>query len=69
MQDIRFDFNNMFSFAVGKANGVAESDIAAMSTAVKKAHDHLRALLSSAVNRVNLGLEWTNLPFQSKSLI
>jgi len=69
MGRIRFDFNNMFSFAVGKANGVAESDIAAMSAVIKKAHNHLRSLLSNSRNRVNLDLEWATLPFQKGSAI
>ncbi|MDP3788882.1 MAG: hypothetical protein Q8R48_00590, partial [Candidatus Omnitrophota bacterium] len=69
MGRIKFDFNNMFSSAVGKANGVSESDMTVMSAVIKKAHNHLRAVLSSADNRVNLSLEWANLPFQNKSVI
>jgi len=64
MEQLKFDFNNMFSYSVGNAHGVTEKDIAGMSTLVKKAHQHLSGLFSCEKNRINLALEWTRLPFQ-----
>jgi glucose-6-phosphate isomerase len=69
MKAVRFDFNNMFSFAIGNKHGVSESDLAAMSGAVRDSHKHLRKVLANKINRVKLGLEWANLPFQDKKTV
>ncbi len=69
MKKIRFDFNNMFSHSVGGGNGATESDIKKISTAAAKALRHLGAILKNDSDRISLGLEWTKLPFQDKSLI
>lgn len=67
MKTLQFDFNNMFSFSVGKKHGVTVSDLREISSKTIKAHLHLRGLLKDARQRVQLGLEWANLPFQDRS--
>ena len=69
MADIKFDFNNMFSFSVGKEHGVQESDIQEMAEDIKKAQEHLVKVIADLKNRVRLGLEWTQLPLQDKKTI
>lgn len=69
MERIRFDFNNMFSFSVGKEHGVDESELNALGYAIKEAHEHLSSVLSDGHSRIKLGLEWTRLPFQDKRMI
>ena len=69
MNDIKFDFNNMLSSNVGNKHGVTNAEFAKISTAVNKAHKHLRNLVADSHNRVSLGLEWTQLPFQSREAI
>ncbi|OIO37119.1 MAG: hypothetical protein AUJ75_04755 [Candidatus Omnitrophica bacterium CG1_02_49_10] len=66
MGDIRFDFNNMMSYNVGSRDGVTVSDLKKSSKALAKAHDHLRRIIANPDSRVNIGLEWTQLPFQDK---
>ena len=66
MQKIKFDFNNMFSHSVGAKHGVTDKELSAISPAVKKAFVHIQKLISSETNRINLGLEWTRLPYQDK---
>jgi glucose-6-phosphate isomerase len=69
MKQIRFDFNNMFSFSIGKNHGVSDADLARMSGIISKAHKHLKQILSNKQNRVNLGLEWHNLAWQGKKTV
>jgi len=69
MPDIRFDFNNMFSFNIGRKDGVTEAELKGLGKMAKKAHDHFRCLCESPSNRLNLGLEWLVLPFQGKDTI
>ena len=69
MKQLKFDFNSMFSLNVGKQHGVIESEIARMKVSIEKAHKHLRGLINSSLNRVNLGLEWARLPYQDKKTI
>jgi len=69
MQNLKFDFNNMFSFNVSKKHGVTENEVEKMVKAVQKAHKHLGDLINHPENRVNLGLEWVKLPFQDRSTI
>jgi glucose-6-phosphate isomerase len=64
---IRFDFNNMFSHAVGAKHGVTDSDLAAMSKRAKAAYGRLMAIMKDDKKRVDTGLEWTRLPFQSNA--
>lgn len=66
---MRFDFNNMFGFNVGKEHGVEEAELSALSYAVKDAHEHLSKALADSRSRIKLGLEWTRLPFQDKDAI
>lgn len=65
MKKIRFDFNNMFSQAVGQRHGVESSEMDAMSDAVARAHRHLQSVSAHPASRIRLGLEWTRLPYQS----
>src|SRR3989338_8091229 len=69
MKQITFDFNNMFSHNVGAKHGVTKSDLAKMSGAIEKAYRHIQAILGDDRNRVNLGLEWSRLPYQDKKMI
>lgn len=69
MGELKFDFNNMFGYSIGKAHGVTEKDLAGMSAFVKKAHKHLSGLIGSDENRVNLALEWMRLPFQNEETV
>ncbi|MFA5157117.1 MAG: hypothetical protein WC532_07000 [Candidatus Omnitrophota bacterium] len=69
MKDIKFDFNNMFSESIGSSHGVSAEDLSAMAVAAKKAHRHFSGLLKDNRNRVDLSLEWTQLPFQSKQVL
>jgi glucose-6-phosphate isomerase len=69
MKQLSFDFNNMFSFSVGKEHGVTDTDLAGMSGLVRKSHQHLKSILNNTENRINLNLEWAHLPFQDKRII
>jgi glucose-6-phosphate isomerase len=69
MKEIRFDFNNMFSFSVGDAHGVTDDEITEISPRAKEAHQHLKKALEHGPSRINLSLEWTRLPFQDKNTI
>ena len=67
MEHLRFDFNNIFSFNVGTRHGVTEKQLLGMSPRIRKAHVHLREVISGPENRTALGLEWTRLPFQGRA--
>ena len=69
MKGLKFDFNNMFGFNVGKEHGVEETELNALSYSIKEAHDHLASVLADGRNRIKLGLEWSRLPFQDKKEI
>ncbi len=69
MQELRFDFNNMLSHNIGKRHGVTDDELERVARTTSKAHRHLRRLINHPGNRVNLGLEWTNLPFQDRDSI
>jgi len=69
MKEIRFDFNNMFSFSIGGAQGVKKEELSALSGIISHAHKHLRKIISDKHKRINLSLEWVNLPFQAKETI
>jgi glucose-6-phosphate isomerase len=69
MNKIKFDFNNLLSLNLGKQHGVSESEIKNMNRISQLAHQHLRTIIADKHNRINLGLEWVNLPFQSKNAI
>ncbi|MDD5269844.1 MAG: glucose-6-phosphate isomerase [Candidatus Omnitrophica bacterium] len=69
MKSIKFDFNNMFAFNVGKEHGVDEQELDALSYSIKEAHAHLSEALSNSARRIGLGLEWTRLPFQDPKTV
>ncbi len=69
MQNLKFDFNNMFSSNIGSAHGITEAELLEMSDAVKNAHNHLSKVLADGSDRVAIGLEWTQLAYQGKSAI
>lgn len=69
MEQIKFDFNNMFGFSIGDKHGVIEEEIIKFSNLVFEAHRHLRKIISDKQNRINLGIEWVNLPFQDKQIL
>jgi len=53
---LKFDFNNMFSANIGPA-GVNDADIAEIAQDVKKADQHLKAVLAKEETRFNLSFE------------
>ena len=65
---IKFDFNGLFDFNAGK-KGVTERDIKKYKKAARAAYSHLAGILKSKEARVNLALEWFNLPFQAPEYI
>jgi len=69
MKEIKFDFNNMFSDRVGIEHGVEDSDLESMQELIKKSYMHLTKILENANSRIDLSLEWTQLPFQKKETI
>ena len=69
MDHLKFDFNNMFSFNIGKEHGVTENELEKMTKGIQKAKKHIGDLTSHPENRVNLGLEWLKLPFQDKRTV
>ncbi len=69
MKRLRFDFNNMFSFNVGTRHGVTEKQLQTLSRDVQIAHGHLKRVIADPDSRARLGLEWTQLPFQNKTII
>ncbi len=69
MEQLKFDFNNMFSFNVGPEHGVSEVELAQMSAQISQAHQHLHKIISDQRLRINLGLEWARLPFQDQDAI
>jgi len=69
MQEIKFDFNNMFSSSIGENHGIRDEELSGSLSAVSKAHSHLKKIISDEKNRINLSLEWTQLPFQDKKAI
>jgi len=69
MREIKFDFNNMFSFSIGKEHGVTEADLDRMSGIISKAHKHLRSIIKRERNRISLELEWHSLPWQDRKTI
>ncbi|MCX5686515.1 MAG: hypothetical protein NTW09_03545 [Candidatus Omnitrophica bacterium] len=69
MKDIRFDFNNMMEHAVGPKHGVTEKELKKIAAQAAKAYKHIQKITACERNRVNIGLEWTRLPFQDKKFI
>ncbi|MFA5119467.1 MAG: hypothetical protein WC695_11580 [Candidatus Omnitrophota bacterium] len=69
MEEIRFDFNNMFSSNVSDAHGVSEGDITAMERDINTAARHLEKVIADKGLRVKFGLEWTQLQYQDKEVI
>jgi glucose-6-phosphate isomerase len=59
----------MLSLNVGSAHGVTEIELAKITPQVLKGLNHLERLLKNKENRINLGLEWANLPYQDKKII
>ena len=69
MKQLSFDFNNMFDFSVGAANGVTAQEFRKISASASSALRRLRSILKDRQDRVNLGLEWAALPFQGSAEI
>ncbi len=69
MSHLEFDFNNMQDFNIGAKHGVREKELKGMSCIAQKAHNHLRSLIENRDSRINVGLEWTQLPFQDRTSI
>jgi glucose-6-phosphate isomerase len=69
MEEIRFDFNNMFNVNIGSAHGVEDKDILDISKDIQKAHEHLSKVANDSQNRIKLSLEWMKLPYQDVDFI
>ncbi|MFA6350671.1 MAG: hypothetical protein WCY12_07105, partial [Candidatus Omnitrophota bacterium] len=68
MENIKFDFNNMFSSSVG-VHGVSQQDIDEILPEAQICAEHLKKIIADPRTRVNLGLEWANLFQQDKEEI
>ena len=69
MEQIKFDFNNMFSFSVGQDHGVTEVELQEFLPKAQSAHEHLCKVLKDAKSRIKFSLEWTQLPYQDAKFI
>lgn len=69
MEEIRFDFNNIFSGLIGPVHGVTEEDLNAITDSALKGVRHIGRLLEDRNARIALNLEWTHLPFQGEDMI
>ena len=69
MEQIKFDFNNMFSFSVGQNHGVTEAELQEFFPKAQGAHEHLSKVLKDAKSRTKFSLEWTQLPYQDAKFI
>jgi glucose-6-phosphate isomerase len=69
VKEIKFDFNNLFSFNVGPKHGVTEAELMKISADMLGAHEHIARITRDDYNRVNLDLEWINLPYQDRSRV
>ncbi|MDO8525485.1 MAG: glucose-6-phosphate isomerase [Candidatus Omnitrophota bacterium] len=69
MEKLKFDFNNMFSHAVGAKHGVTDKDLAGIAPAAKRAREHIKSILSDEKRRIGIGLEWVRLPYQDKKMV
>ena len=69
MKNIKFDFNNMFDFNIGRIHGVTETDLKKIARKAGNAHEHLLSIMKNAQTRLSVGLEWTQLPFQDKQIL
>lgn len=69
MEQIKFDFNNMFNFSVGDNHGVTEAELQEFLPKAQGAHEHLSKVLKDAKNRIKFSLEWTQLPYQDAGSI
>lgn len=69
MQQIRFDYNNMFAHGVGRRHGVSSAEFTAIAPSLRTALEHLRSVIRDDAARVRLSLEWTRLPHQDGSEI
>ncbi len=68
MSEIKFDFNNMFSFNVGE-HGIKEDEISELLPGIKSAHSHLQNIIENPQSRINVSMEWAVLPFQDKKSV
>ena len=66
---IKFDFNGLFDFNVGKNHGVTEKELKNYGKTAKTAYTHLAGLFSDRGSRIKLSLEWFKLPNQEAKLI
>jgi glucose-6-phosphate isomerase len=69
MQQIRFNFNNMFAHNVGRKHGITEADLKRSRAAISCAHGHFRAAEENPRTRLNVSMEWLVLPFQDKKAV
>jgi glucose-6-phosphate isomerase len=69
VKEIKFDFNNMFSESIGSQHGITPADLSVIKACVDKAQQHFSSLLKDSRNRVNLSLEWTQLPYQDRRVL
>jgi len=69
MRGLGFDFNNLFSFNVGKENGITEGQLDSIMPLALKGFRHLLKISKDVRNRRRLGLEWMALPYQGKDTL
>ncbi|MCU0666681.1 MAG: hypothetical protein MUF05_06280 [Candidatus Omnitrophica bacterium] len=68
MENIKFDFNNMFEINVGE-HGVGLGDIEELKEACQQAVRHLDKVFLNPQDKLNLSLAWIDLPCQSAEII
>jgi len=68
-KNISFDFNNMFSDAIGTEHGVSKEDLDRWQPVAKKALNHIKKVIEKKENRIKIGLEWMELAEQDKEVI
>ncbi len=62
---LKFDFNNMFDFSV-QGHGVTQDEINEALPQAQAAAAHLKKIIADPAARVQLSLEWVNLPKQKE---
>ncbi|MFA6142454.1 MAG: glucose-6-phosphate isomerase [Candidatus Omnitrophota bacterium] len=69
MKMLKFDFNNMLEHNIGPKHGVTQKELAAIAPKAAMACEQISRVTNNKADRINLGLEWTRLPFQNKEFV
>lgn len=69
MKDVIFDFNNMTEHSIGVKHGATDRDVCGMLKESRMALTHISKIMQNDTERIKLGLEWIELPYQDKKYI